>query len=246
MLIVWGRYAMQHPRESAALERCGACRAQKVERRTVERMWHFCAMPIVPGRMSSATVCGNCKHVEVADFARGTAPRRLLGWRVLVTWALIAAAVVFGVLASSAGGTRTHAWAAAPAQGDHWSVDLQQWPGATSGIGRWGVFEVTGVDEGDVTLGACDVTFTAEVGPTPRECTAFPIGVPEVKVADVPLLLDKHAILSIWRAGAGSTFYDSALGVCIFAAVIGGLMTWRAARRSWKPGDPLPRAAVVK
>jgi hypothetical protein len=245
MLIVWGRYAMQHPRASAALERCAACNAQQVERRAIERVWHFMGMPLVPGAMRSASVCTNCKRVELAGFARGAAPRRLLVWRVIATWALLAAAIACGVVGASARGDRTHARAAAPALGDRWVVDLDDWPGMGPGP-RYGLFEIKAIDGGEVSLGACSYASNDDAGPPADKCTSFPGNVDDVRVDDVPWLVRRGLIVSIHRAGDRSTIYDTALGACLLIAFVGGLLTWRAARRSWKPGDPLPRAAVVR
>jgi hypothetical protein len=245
MLIVWGRYAMQHPRAQAGLESCGSCRAQKVERRTVERVWHFMGMPLVPGSIRSATVCTHCKRVDLAAFARGAAPKRLLLWRVVGTWALLATAIVCGVLAASARGDRTHARAVAPVLGDRWVVDLSKWPGGTIGP-RYGLLEVKAIDDGAVSLGACDYASSDDGGPPPAKCTTFNGNVEDVRVADVPSMADRGLIVSIHRPGDQQTFYDKVLGACLLIAIVGGLLTWRAARKSWKAGDPLPRAAVVR
>ena len=244
MLIAWGSFATHHPRATAELERCASCGQDAVERRAIERTGHFMAMPLVPLAFRSTTRCAHCKHVAIDPVTRGATPRRRMTWRIALACTCVLVAIAAGVIGSIVTHRQTRARAEAPEVGDEWTIRTSRWPGLPDGMLAYARAKIDTIEHDIVTADACEYT-SDDDDTIEKKCHQYTVELPPIDVALVPSMVERGAITSIWRGGDPMATYFLAIGVAILAGLINGLFAWRAARRSRRAEDPLPRAEIA-
>ena len=244
MLIAWGAFALHHPRATAELERCASCGRDSVERRAIERTGHFMAMPLVPLAFRSATRCAHCKHVTIDPAMPGVPPRRKMLWRIALAWAFVLAAIAAGVIGQVVTHRQTRARAGAPEVGDEWTIRTSRWPGLPAGMLAYARAKIDTIEHDIVNADACEYT-SDDDDTIEKKCHQYTIELPPIDVALVPSMVERGAITSIWRGGDPMQTYFLAIGVALLAGLVNGLFAWRAARRSRRAEDPLPRAEIA-
>jgi hypothetical protein len=244
MLIAWGSFATHHPRRTAELERCASCGQDAATRRAIERTGHFMAMPLVPLAFRSTTQCAHCKHVTIDPAMPGARPKRAMAWRVAVAWGFVIAAIAAGVLGSIATHRQTSARALEPAVGDEWTIRTSRWPGLPDGMLAYARAKIDTIEHGVITADACEYT-SDDDDTIEKKCRQYTIELAPIDVSLVPSLVERGAITSIWRGGDPMAAYFAVIGMCIAGGLINGLFAWRAARRSRRADDPVPRAEIA-
>lgn len=244
MILVWGTYAYRHPRASATLEMCTSCGQQAVEPSVLERTSHFLFAPLFPRAFRTVTRCTHCQRVEIVPGRRGDTSRRAFAWRTILSWALLAGVVGAAVLGDWYAGRQAEAHAAAPAVGDEWTIRTARWPDPPPGMLAYARVRVDGVDHDAVTLSACEFTSDRESA-IEKKCTSYPAPAGSVPAAEVPSLVERGAITSIWRGGDPARPFQAVAGGLGVAMFVFGLLARRAAKRSHAGEDPLPRATLA-
>ena len=122
-------------------------------------------------------------------------------WRIVVSWALLAAMACVGLAWFAYSRHLQRSYAEAPEVGDRWTIATGSWPGDFfENAAAYGVARVTAVDAREVALAAC--SSTSDEGEAVRDhCKTFKIEMAPVAREDVSRLFDSDAIDDIERAG---------------------------------------------